>query len=211
MDADQNFDTTITQLVSYPRTGSHWLRMILEQYLNKYCLPTSFYNNTEFWGYHLHDRIVGRGDEGVVAGFDKVIYLYRNPVDTIYSQLRYHRIDIHDSSYVDMISHEYYNHLDRWIYNNDDCKEIVFLTYEDIKNNFHDTIKKVLTFLDCEYDKDSLQLIFNRLSLENAKNSIQDKNVIDKGHFNGEYEYSKDKFIKLYKGNIDMMFKKIWK
>lgn len=211
MDLDQNFDITIPQLVSYPRTGSHWLRMILEQYLNKYCLPTSFYDNTEYWGYHLHDRIVGRGDEGIVGGFDKVIYLYRNPIDTVYSQLRYHHIDIHDSSYVDMISHEYYNHLNRWIYNNDDCKEIIFLTYEDIKNNFHDTIKKVLTFLDYEYDKDSLQLIFNRLSLENAKNSIQDKNVIDKGHFNGQYKQSKDKFIKLYKGDIDIMFKKIWK
>ena len=64
-------DPSIIQLVSYPRTGSHWLRMLLEQYTSKYCSPTPFYkridetdiNGSDCWGFHLHDRIVGKGTE----------------------------------------------------------------------------------------------------------------------------------------------------
>ena len=60
-DSQKNYDRTLPQLVSYPRTGSHWVRLVLEQYLDEYCRPTTFFNSDNYWGYHLHDRIVGQG------------------------------------------------------------------------------------------------------------------------------------------------------
>ena len=206
-----NLDPSIPQLVSYPRTGSHWLRMILEQYLEKYCLPTSFYNNTEHWGFHLHDRIVGKGDEGITSGFEKVIYLYRNPIDTIYSQLKYEDLSFYYPENVSKIANEYYIHLNRWLYNSEDCKQVLFIKYEDIKNNHKTILKKVIEFLGYRYNENKINKIFKNLTLERAKTKIEDSKVINKGHFNGEYKKNKEEFINLYKTDINKIFKEIWK
>lgn len=208
---NQNFNPSIPQLVSYPRTGSHWLRMILEKYLKKYCLPTSFYNNKEYWGFHLHDRIVGKGDEGITSGFEKVIYLYRNPIDTIYSQLRYENLSFHHHESVSKIADEYYIHLHRWLHNNEDCKQILFIKYEDIKENHQVTLKNVIEFLGYQYNKKKIDIIYKDLTLENAKKKINDSQVINKDHFNGSYMLDKKEFINLYEESIKKMFKEIWK
>src|SRR5664280_1077746 len=76
-------------LVSFPRTGSHWLRMIMELYFKKPSLVRIFYfkDAQEFTCYHRHD-------EELDIERRNVLYLYRNPVDTIYSQLGYYKEDV---------------------------------------------------------------------------------------------------------------------
>lgn len=208
----QNYDLTIPQLVSYPRTGSHWVRCILEQYLGKYCLPTSFYNNSdECWGCHLHDRAVGQGDEGAVRDFDKVIYLYRNPVDVVYSLLKYERWTTQEK--INEIINEYKVHLTRWLYHNDDIKQIIYVTYEEVKNSPQSTFKKIILFLGEKWNEDKLMSIYNNTTHQDIAQIVRERDpqVISKDHINGEYINNKQQFMILHKEYIDNQFKELWK
>ena len=73
-----------TFLVSFPRTGSHWLRMLTELYFGRPSLVRVFYysERQDFLMLHAHDL------ELDVERL-RVIYLYRHPVETIFSQLYY--------------------------------------------------------------------------------------------------------------------------
>lgn len=207
----KNFDPKITQLVSYPRCGSHWVRLILEQYLDKYCLPTSFFNKKDYWGYHLHDRVVGKGDEGLTGGFDKVVYLYRKPTDTIFSLLMYENIDPFNLNNVEIISNEYYNHLNRWLYHNEDCHEIIFIKYDDIMNNHLVEFEKIICFLGFEFDIHKLDRIYKEFSIKKSKEHILDPKVINQGHFDGNYSKIKKEFYEKFDHTINKKFENIWK
>ena len=210
--SDRNYDPTIPRLVSYPRTGSHWVRLVLEQYLNKYCLPTSFFDNTDYWGYHLHDRIVGRGDEGITSDFDKVIYLYRDPVDTIFSILNYENLDFSNAKNVQKLSSEYFIHLHRWLFNNSDIKNIIFVKYEQIKNKPVESFTDILKFLDYEIDESKLSTIFDSTTIKitNSKTGLN-KNIINNDHFTGKYNIKKEKFQQGFAALIREEFLSVWK
>lgn len=210
-DSQKNYDRTLPQLVSYPRTGSHWVRLVLEQYLDEYCRPTTFFDCDNYWGYHLHDRIVGQGVEGITGNFDKVIYLYRNPVDTIFSQLTYEGMDWEDTDNVEQIVEEYFNHLDRWLFNNEDIKDIIFVKYEELKSDTVSTFSKILTFLNRKVDKSKLSKICEETSIKQTKEKTTfDQNIVNTDHFNGNYEVNKKKFYKKYKNIILDEFSAVW-
>ena len=50
-------DPENTFLVSFPRTGSHWLRMLMELYFQRPSLVRVFYFNerADYMCYHTHD------------------------------------------------------------------------------------------------------------------------------------------------------------
>src|SRR5690606_25937856 len=73
-------------LVSFPRTGSHWLRMILELYFERPLLTRTFYyfdKEDDYLLLHTHDM-------GLTLLRENIIYIHRNPVDTVYSQINYY-------------------------------------------------------------------------------------------------------------------------
>jgi len=205
----RNTDRSLTQLVSYPRTGSHWLRVIVEQYLSKPCLPESFFDTdlNNPWAYHLHDRIIGDGDEGFTDNFDKVIYLYRNPIDTIYSLVRYEQTQDWES-----IATEYHNHLTRWLYNHDDCKRLISIKYEDIKNNYQETFKQIFDFLDVEYNEELLKNCYEKTTHHKVKTLTQhNEQIVNNDIFNGKYLTDKSQFKEYFGENINEMFEGIYK
>ena len=212
-DCHKNYDPTIPQLVSYPRTGSHWIRLVLEQYLDKYCLPTTFFDcdKPDYWGYHLHDRIVGEGVEGITSDFDKVIYLYRNPVDTIFSQLMYDEKEYNDVPYIEEIMDEYYDHLERWLLDNDDIKDIIFVKYEEIKSDPVGVFSKILTFLGYKVNKKRIAEICKKTTIKSREKTGFSDSIINKDHFNGKYAIKKKQFEKRYKKYILSEFLPVWK
>lgn len=153
-------DMSFPRLVSYPRTGSHWLRMMLEVHLGMPSYVQSFFdpNPTQCWGFHIHNRLIEEPHhtEGPVVGLDNVIYLYRDPIDTIFSQLRYEKklsnswdgeVNGRLDQDVEKISQEYYIHLKRWLSNNSDVKNFMSLTYEDLKDDPVGKLMTISTFL----------------------------------------------------------------
>lgn len=204
----KNYDPTIITLVSYPRTGSHWLRMVLEKYLQKFCLPRSFYNTKEYWGNHIHDRIVGEGVEGRTKGFEKVIYLYRNPIDVVYSQLKYENMKFEDRH---KIMDEYYIHLDRWLNNSSDIDNILYVKYESLKDKPIDIFRSIIEFLGYEWNEKKLKDIYDESTLENLNKNIQDTKVINNSHFNGSYNFERKEFRKTFGKEIENKFLGIFK
>ena len=97
-----------TFLVSFPRTGSHWLRMMMELYFERPSLVRIFYypERKAYLTLHTHDL-------NLDVERSNVIYLYRDPVDTIYSQLQYHKEDIYDQERIAFWSDFYGRHLDK--------------------------------------------------------------------------------------------------
>jgi len=149
--------------VSFPRTGSHWLRMFMERYTGMPSLVQSFTipEPKSFWSYHRHDKAL---DE--VNGRKNVLYLYRNPVDTLYSQISYEKEIVEESidRYIDMYS----KHLIKWLYNND-AENFKSITYESLKNSPFEEISKVLNFLKLDISESKMMKCYDDLN----KNSVK--------------------------------------
>lgn len=101
-------------LVSFPRTGSHWLRMALELYFDRPLLPRSFFGHERADPLLTHDH----DNELDLRPTGPVIYLYRGPVDTVFSEMTYYAEDLAVQGPADLVrrtAERYRRHLRRWL------------------------------------------------------------------------------------------------
>ncbi len=168
-------DPSFPYLVSFPRTGSHWLRMVMELCLNKPALVRVFFSKdaTDFTCIHAHDV-----DLNLVR--ENVIYLYRNPVDTLYSQVRYHKIAVDD---VDQIQHwtcVYRDHLRKWLYEETFTRAKTVVTYEEMKRDMTAVFGKLCNHLQIEFDAERLKKALQRSSKDTVKSKTRhDQQVVN--------------------------------
>jgi len=174
-------------LISFPRTGSHWLRMLMELYFEKPSLVRVFYykDNDNYLCYHHHDEDLKLVDK------KNVIYLYRDPVDTVYSQLMYYKEDLSDTNRVDEWSTLYAKHLRKWLYEVD-CDKKTVLTYEGLKSNMVSEFGKIVEHFEGSIDADRITAVAERVS----KSSLKEKTAHDKQvvNLNSNYENDREKF-----------------
>ena len=73
-----------TVMVSFPRCGSHWIRMMVELYFNQPTLSRNFFfpDRTDYILLATHDLELN-------IRRDSVLYLYRDPVAVVFSQINY--------------------------------------------------------------------------------------------------------------------------
>ncbi len=140
-------DPTKTFLVSFPRTGSHWLRMLMELYFERPSLVRAFYHHdrTDYLTFHIHDLKLD-------VERSHVIYLFRHPVDTIFSQLRYHGEGGEDSTRILHWSELYGRHLDKWLVRERFTKRKTILTYEEMTKDLVGAFRKVTDHFDAGLD-----------------------------------------------------------
>ena len=157
-------DSNNTFLVSFPRTGSHWLRMIMELYFLKPSLVRAFYyfDATEYLTLHSHDKDLDIERENV-------IYLYRDPVDTVFSQLNYYNEDVNDRSRITYWADQYGQHLNKWLFQENFTKRKSVLTYEGMKEDLAEEFQKVVAHFGQKLDKDRLRLVAERITKEEVK------------------------------------------
>ena len=149
------------RLISYPRTGSHWFRILMEAYLNEPSIVQSFFNPrpSNIWGFHIHHRYIAKPhpSEGPVFGLKNVIYLYRNPADTIFSIMKYEgnipenwdgqkSIDLAEA--FEKYKLEYYKHLQFYLNNQSNITNLHFIKYEEIRDNGAQTFQSCIKFLN---------------------------------------------------------------
>ena len=169
-------DPDFPYLVSFPRTGSHWLRMLMELYFERPALVRVFYfrNRHDFTCYHTHDEDLETG------GRTNVVYLYRDPVDTVYSQLRYYKEDITDIARVDAWSELYGRHLRKWLYDENCSKKKTILTYEGLKIDLVSEFGKVATHFGVDLDAARLNAVAEQVSKASLKKkTAHDKQVVN--------------------------------
>ena len=165
-------DDSFPRLISYPRTGSHWLRIMLEEYLEMPCGPQAFfYPDSPPWALHVHDRFVGQEayQEGPVTNLKKVVYLHRDPIDTIFSQLKYEGFSEPTDREVDKLTEEYSLHIDRWLHNNEDISELFEITYEEMKLDTAASLRGILLFLGYAIDEDRIAKVCKQSSKSKTK------------------------------------------
>jgi len=185
-------DPHFPYFVSFPRTGSHWFRIFMERYTGTPSLVQSFTIKSpkSFWSYHRHDK-----DLKEVGQRNKVLYLYRNPVDTIFSQISYERENM-DKDSVNLYIEMYSNHILKWLYNNK-AENFLSFTYEGLKEDPVSEIYKILLFLDMEINDERITDCYSKSQKNLTKKVTGDSNfgVIN---LSDNYEQERDKFKKEY-------------
>jgi len=188
-------------LVSFPRTGSHWLRMMMELYLEKPSMMllfnTTYQEVLEYTCYHTHDL-------DLKTERKRVIYLYRNPVDTIFSQLKYHQQNIDDIKQINYWTDLYGQHLDKWLFKETFTEEKIVLTYEHLKSNLLEEFKKLTLFFEVEFDEFTLTSVKEEVT----KVKIKSKTAHDNQVINLEMNY--DSLRQIFKEKqSDYIFKRL--
>lgn len=164
-----------TFLVSFPRTGSHWLRMIMELYFERPSLTRVFYypRRKNYLTLHSHDLELD-------VARSHVIYLYRDPVDTIHSQLQYHREDVDDRRRIAHWADLYGRHLDKWLHRETFTRRKTVLRYERLEADLAAEFGKVCGHFNVVCDSQRLSVTAARVSKENVKaRTRHDPRVMD--------------------------------
>jgi hypothetical protein len=162
-------------LVSFPRTGSHWLRMLMELYFERPSLVRVFYykDKSDYLTLHTHDM-----DLDVFR--KNVIYLYRSPVPTIYSQLSYEKEDIKDADRVSYWSSLYARHLKKWLIEESLSEKKSILRYENMLGDIDKEFSIVTEHFGVHLEQAKLKEASVRTSKkELKKKTAHDDKVVD--------------------------------
>lgn len=190
-------DTDFPYLISFPRTGSHWLRNVMELYFEKPSLVRVFYYKypKEFTCFHIHDEDLKFTDDR------RILYLYRNPIDTIYSQMNYYREDLNDEKRVEYWALLYTKHLEKYLLLYPGRKKTI-ISYDRLKIDFHKEFSLVTQMLlgTSEIDSGKLNEVLDKVSKEKIKNKVKDDDKVISSSKN--YEHNKIAFIEEYKDKI---------
>ncbi|MEM6531740.1 MAG: glycosyltransferase [Myxococcota bacterium] len=174
-------------LVSFPRTGSHWLRMVLELYFDRPMLTRWFFDHAseDFLLNHSHDMDLGLSRENV-------LYLYRDPVDTIFSQLRYHDEEPTPEN-VAKWSDLYGKHLHKWLISIPQClKRFTVLSYERLKSHPRDEFSKAIAHLEEDVDPERLADCIKRIDKAQVSEKTEhNRRVMNRS---ADYEVTRDAF-----------------
>lgn len=180
-------DPSNTFLVSFPRTGSHWLRMLMELYFEQPSLVRVFYypERTDYLTYHTHDLDLD-------VQHPRVVYLYREPVATIYSQMRYHEEDLSDQARIAYWSDLYGRHLEKWLVQEAFTTHKTVLTYEAMRRDLPGEFRKLAEHFGAALDEGRLREVAEQISKAEVKRKTQhDEQVVQ---LQSNYSVSRETF-----------------
>lgn len=177
---DQTVPPGLPVLVSFPRTGSHWLRMFLELYFDRPLLSRHFFahERTDPLLVHVHDDDLDHVPSG------PVIYLYRGPVDTVFSELTYrHGERAPDLPWADVreVAERYRRHLRRWLVGGDVPEPRAVVTYEWLLDEPLVVLTPVIIALGGEIDRRRFDVAWDRVDPQLVRERTgHDPRVIDR-------------------------------
>jgi hypothetical protein len=184
-------DPENTFLVSFPRTGSHWLRMLMERYFRRPSLTRVFYypNRNDYLALHTHDL-------DLTVERSRVLYLYRDPVDTLYSQLRYHREPLDPPHRIDYWADLYGRHLDKWLIRERFTIRKTVLRFEDLKTDPSQVLIRIAAHFDQVVDEERIHRVPEQVTKGEVKDkTLHDPQAVD---LNAAYETGRERFRKAH-------------
>ena len=127
---------------------------------------------------------------------ESVIYLYRNPVETIYSQLNYYRENLEDESRRQYWVELYARHLSKWLLHENFTKKKTVLTYEAMKSRMSEEIRKICLHFNEEFDPQKLTQVEMQVSKAKLKKKTRhDGQVVN---LSGSYQDDRETFASRY-------------
>ena len=179
-------------LVSFPRTGSHWLRMLVELTTGCPSLKRQFfyYTASRFTFWHTHD-------DDLSFQRKRVVYLYRDPINTTFSQLQYAGADLQNRETVLKCSDQYLRHLQKWLEADSPAREKLVISYQDLAKEPEPTVEKVVKFLGMEWRAERCRDAVQRVTKEvvRLKTQLSDEKVVS---IKQDYAAARNNFRKLH-------------
>lgn len=125
-------------LVSFPRTGSAWLRMMIELAFDRPTLTRVYFlqDRTDYIMLHTHD-------DNLTLQRNRVVYLYRDPVDTVYSHLSFISKDMTSEPDVLRFSERYGQHLWKWLVTEKFTHQKTVVRYDRLYGDVATEMRKV--------------------------------------------------------------------
>lgn len=151
--------------VSFPRTGCNWLQAVMELYFDRHragkAQQSPSWIDTPFddplW-VHSHDN-----NGNVVITDRPVVYLWRDPVDSIFSLCRLMGGNMSENV-IGRYCYEFKNVHYKWT--RDENKElrgggpVLVVRYEDCRANPHEQMERISAFFNVPFDKERSELAF---------------------------------------------------
>lgn len=181
-------DPDRTWLVSFPRTGSHMVRLVAELYFDQPLLPRTFYHPLaeDYLLRHTHDR-----ELTVRPG--RAIYLYREPVATVFSELRYRHGASWPDARLEEVAAEYGRHLARWLLRGDVTRDRTCLTYGEIVRGPVEAVGKLCRHFGRPLDEERARRVWEKVTREEVhRKTRHDERVV--GEKDEEYRRARADF-----------------
>jgi hypothetical protein len=204
----QSYDPRMEKLplfISYPRSGSNWVNCVMELYFDRPRLrdgPVTFLKDRDkrkdYMWFHDHDIF-----SDLVVGHNNVIYLYRNPVDVIFSKLMAEKKSIMEID----INHEcslLRNNLTKYLLS--EFKAKTFIYYGTLKRgDYYSEFEKFIKFFDKEATVDRVKLdkAIRMVKKQDVIDKEVDKRYFSKKLLSQDYRAKKLQFIKKYHDRIN--------
>jgi hypothetical protein len=166
--------------VSFPRTGSHWLRTFLEIYFDRPLLVRSFFPHPidQPLLIHTHDL------DDQVQDARATLYLYRGIVDTVFSQVEYEHGDAAGASWDDVERElqRYMHSLRKWLGDDAPAVRTHIVTYESLLDRPSETLAAVIRFLGGDVDHERIERLWAACDRHLvAERTAHDAKVIARG------------------------------
>lgn len=155
--------------ISYPRTGCHWINCVMELYFDRPRLREKRFtfldkSRNDWMWFHDHDiwcKLKPHPD---------VLYMYRDPVDTVFSFLMYQQFERHkqyELQYSDTrVRAEldlYINHLKKYLVTPNTCAR-THVRHENFKSDPASEFRKVVDHFSDEWDEDRCLECFEQVT-----------------------------------------------
>lgn len=199
-------------VIGFQRTGFHWLNMLMEVYFDRnrtipHANAMTFVNQLHkgYMWCNDHDidlEIIPQNELGT-------IYIYREPVDTLYSvldsHLRKQDDDEKDLPYNDLFNKwlkKYRDHLQKWLLSENKAKTII--TYEALNKNPEKCLEIISYHFNKKFDQKQAQYAIDFVTKERVfeKGSNIKKAFFDKQNLTEEYQRKREEFRQQYEDYI---------
>jgi len=135
-------------LVTFPRSGCHWLTMLIELYFERPSLRQVFYfhDQKDYLMIHTHDHDLECKKENVV-------YVYRTPTNTMFSVMNYYSINLECKDFLIMWLDKYIEHITHWLLDETFTKKKTIITYDRLQSDFESEFIKIINHFNYAVDK----------------------------------------------------------
>ena len=196
MSYDKRMDN-LPLFISFPRCGSHWLNCVMELYFDRPRLRegrTTFLppNRKDWMWFHDHDLELNLGRKNV-------LYLYRDPVDVMFSDTMSEKGQI-DKNFIKRRTQLYNKHLCLYLVN---YAVKYYMKYENLLLNFNKEFKIAVDFFNKDLNEEKLNEVKKIVTKDTLAKISKNKQFINKELTSKQYSDKRRWFRKEYSDMIN--------